>query len=258
LSAYGSLINRVKSFNEGIKQEHWAIEIGTPPKSNLAIKNGVEMLHARAPMLLPICLNNGYYTRRRIRHLITFASHFAPQVTIFFTDGRSVHNYLAWGSSREEAIRKARKQKKRLQNACIEAIDSVRSSGAFNVSFIDWADIYQRCAYKTQYASLQILFNTNNKFRADVSYETEHVLRTHTRVSDAALTIATRYPLEELAFLLSYKTMAGEFTGVASADTHFVYIYHQHWPLLENVVNGKYDPLTRTAFGFAIVNIVDI
>jgi tRNA-dependent cyclodipeptide synthase len=251
------LSNEIKLFNQSANKEGWSISLDSLAAGGVVFKRGLRILSNSGPMLVAVCLNNGYYTRERIRHLLEFAAHFSNQVTIFFTDGPAVHNYMAWGSDREEALRKARKQRNRLQNACIEATEHIKQRYAFEVSFIDWADIYRRRDYQHEYERLSQLFSLSSEFSTDLVRETEQALSSHEQVSDHAIEIASKYPLEELAFLLTYNKIAAEFAGSQSQRIDFAYLYHLRWPLLENLVDGKYDGFVRSNLGFVILRTTE-
>ena len=252
-SRLGAEINAFRQWSKG---QGWSTEIDSP-NEGVPFGKAIEVLLQRGPMLLAICLNNGYYTRSAIHRLLYFASEFSDQVTVFFTDGPSVHNYIALGHTKAEALRKARKQRNRLQNACNEAIALIKQRREFAVFFIDWNEIYRREDFKSEYEKLDLLYSTNDAFRSDLVFETREVLASHPSISEEGLRYAVGYPLEELAFLLTYNKIAAETAHSPLQALDFAYVYHLRWPLLEKLVQGKYDGILRSNLGFAIVRIVN-
>lgn len=255
-SQFFGLSNEINLLNQQAKHEHWSVSLGPWQDKRIIFERGLEVLCNSGPMLVAVCLNNGYYTRDRIKHLLEFASRFSDQVTIFFTDGPAVHNYIAWGSDRDSALRKARKQRNRLQNACLEAVERISHHNPFEVSFIDWTDVYRRSDYKQEYDYLRRLFSSSSEFSSDLIRETTQALNSQGPAREEAIEIASEYPLEELAFLLTYNKIAAELAGKRS-PVDFAYVYHLQWPLLENLVEGKYDGHVRSNLGFIILKITE-
>src|SRR5690348_6377961 len=83
---------------------------------------GNQMIRRGERMLLPICLNNGYYTREQVFNFLLFASQNSKEVSVFFTDGPARHNYLAIGKTDKEARRECHRHLSRLRNHCLAAI----------------------------------------------------------------------------------------------------------------------------------------
>lgn len=232
----------------------WRASLDSDVPDAAIFRTGLRVLCDRGPVLLAICLNNGYYKRSRIRRLIQATVALSPRVTIFFTDGPAKHNYLALGRSAQYATNQTRKQRNQLMNSCLEAITVIRETNPeVNVGFINWADIYSHMSYKSTYVYLMRLYEQCKRFYDEVRQSTRDVLMRDRRGEDeeAIVDVGVQYSIEELAFLLAYEHMVGEARGLASEE--FVYLYYLRWEILENLVNGAYDGVVRSSVGFAVL-----
>lgn len=234
---------------------NWTVRINDDVDDSDVFQTGMSVLRRRGHVLVAICLNNGYYKRSRIEKLLQVAASLSPEVTVFFTDGPAVHNYLALGRSESYALKQTRKQYHQLRNACDETI--ARLHGLASFRFIDWASVYARTDYRTTYSELLELYNTNHRFRHEVRQATQAVLARHqsNRDLEAAVDIGILYSLEELAFLSCYDAMALELVRPTSGDPQFAYIYHLRWDILERLANGVYDGIKRPNLGFIVLSI---
>lgn len=230
-------------------------------------RRGAAMLLRRERMLVPICLNNGYYTRERIRVVLERAVRSTSQVYVFFTDGPAVHNYLACGETLAGARRECRRHANRLRNHCAAALDLLNAgrdpSDRVHIGLLDWDDIYKSEAYRRNYEYLLVLYQRNNTFRRDTCETTRQVLerkldtqrlqRLQQIDMQQALKTAVHYSIEELAFLLAFEADA-LFSGAASACCRtsgpYLYVYYQRWPVFEKLVDGYYDGEERAGIGF--------
>jgi tRNA-dependent cyclodipeptide synthase len=236
---------------------------------------GNRMIIRRERMLLPICLNNGYYTREQVFKLLLFASQNSKQVSVFFTDGPARHNYRAIGKTEEEARRECHRHLNRLRNHCHAAIAKINAgneiSEHFLVTFIDWKSIYTSCLFQNEYHRLLTLYQQNECFREDVRRTTHEVLRKKVAVPlhelclqqfrmNSIVDIAVHYSLEELAFLMTYAKYGdfGAFTSAEKSDEAplkpFVYVYYQRWHVFERLAEGFYDRITHPEIGFYLID----
>lgn len=236
---------------------------------------GNQMIMRRERMLLPICLNNGYYTREQVSNLLHFASRNSKQVSIFFTDGPARHNYLAIGKTEKEARRECHRHLNRLRNHCHAAIAKVNAdselSTPFSVTFIDWKTIYTSSLFQNEYHRLLTLYQQNECFRDDVRLTTHEVLRKKVAVPfhelclqkfrmNSIVNIAVHYSLEELAFLMTYAKYEDfqAFTPAENSDgaplRPFVYVYYQRWHVFERLAEGFYDRITHPEIGFYLID----
>jgi len=232
------------------------------------------MIARREQMLIPICLNNGYYTRERVFNLLLFASRTSKQVSVFFTDGPAKHNYLAIGKTEREARRECHRHLNRLRNHCHAALARIngdrQTNELFEVSFVDWDSIYQARAFQREYRHLLRLYQADERFREDVRQTTHEVLRKKVAPLEklhlqqlsmnSVVEMAVHYSLEELAFLTTYGTCR-EFKAHELADEAnegqpkpFVYVYYQRWQVFERLVEGLYDGINRQEIGFYIID----
>ena len=248
-------------------------ECGLPP----VFRRGAEMLALRERMLIPICLNNGYYTREKVFQLLLFASRASRQVSIFFTDGPARHNYLAIGKTAKEAERECRRHLNRLRNHCVAAVDKInidrQTAAVFEVYFNDWNSIYGDSFYQLESRRLLRLYQRDDRFRSDVRRTTQEVLKKKVAVPadsfqsnelelESVVDRAIHYSLEELAFLLTYSKRLDHLEALKApynqmrngTRASFVYVYNQRWPVFENLVDGAYDGNEHREIGFHIVD----
>jgi len=218
-------------------------------------------------MLVPICLNNGYYTREQIRVLLEFAASATPQVSVFFTDGPAVHNYLACGETPAGARRECRRHANRLRNHFAAAMQSLNASrhesDGRNIELLEWDHIYESEAYRRCFEYLLTLYHRNDTFRRDTCETTRQVLERKLDTQrlqrlkqidvQQALKTAVHYSIEELAFLLAFQTDT-LFSRMPCASRpssgRYLYVYYQRWPVFEKLVDGYYDGEERGDIGF--------
>ena len=238
------------------EDDDWLVEINGGIVDSDIFRTGMRVLRKRGHILLAICLNNGYYKRRRIAKLIQVAASLSDQVTIFFTDGPAKHNYLALGQSERQAIKQTRKQYNQLKNACDEAILRVANDHT-KFTFINWNDVYSRDDYIATYNDLALLYNSNQQFKSDVRDATREVLRrTHSHSDiEAAVDVGIKYSLEELALLAMYEDIAAGLPSPAPRDSDFAYIYYMRWEILEKLVSGIYDGRQRNHIGCVVLHV---
>lgn len=235
---------------------------------------GNQMILRRERMLLPICLNNGYYTREQVFNLLLFASQNSKQVSVFFTDGPARHNYLAIGKTDKEARRECHRHLNRLRNHChaaIARINANETSDPFLVTFIDWESIYTSRSFQNEYHRLFSLYKQDECFREDIRRTTHEVLRKKVAVPlqqvclqqftmNSIVDTAIHYSLEELAFLMTYAKYRDleAFTSAEKSDeappAPFVYVYYQRWHVFERLAEGFYDRTTHPEIGFYLID----
>lgn len=237
--------------------DDWVVELDKDADNSGIFRVGRRVLQKRGHILVAICLNNGYYKRARIAKIIQVASGLSDEVTVFFTDGPAIHNYIALGRSEHYALKQVRKQRHQLKNACDAAISELDSAAA-RFSFVDWKEVYSRADYISTFSELTSLYDTNAKFQNDIRDATRSVLQRSRQQGDVerAVDIGIRYSLEELAFLLIYENIAAAKALPTSGDSDFAYIYHLRWEILEKLANGFYDHRMRNHVGFVVLSII--
>ncbi len=252
----------VEVFNETVQPEGWSMNVRLDLRGKI-FENGANYLETRKDLLLAMCLNNGYYKRENVYRMLKFGLAFSDRVQIFTTDGPARHNYRALGRPENEIIRDTRLARNRLRNQCVEGLkrinDELASDKQRLVSFLDWEDIYGDMSYKDSYATLKDLFGTNSDFRADVEKTSKKVLLNRMGIKrdiDAAVSTATEYVLEELAFILSYHSLNSKTKPIADhGQSSFNYIYYEPWSVFENLVNGTYNAQPKEGIGFVVAHI---
>ena len=95
---------------------------------------------------------------------------------------------------------------------------------------------------------IEALYSKNKLFQKYCDDTTKEVLNGKTKENidfEKAVKIGVKYLLEELAFVLASPLIFGV--------SKTAYIYHNRWPIYENLVNGKYDKKVRNDVGFFLV-----
>ena len=258
---------RLAELNAHWRMHGWQATIDESDHRSRVRQNGIEFLATSGRMVLPICLNNGYYNRATVHRLVTFAAGFSRSVSFFFTDGPSKHNYLAMGKSLKEAERKCHRHFNRLRNFCESGVEALQSGNdvSFDLDLHRWTKIYKRLDWKREHAYLRELYRSNEAFRADVRSATFLVLERRigkTEDLEQRTEIAIEYTLEELAFILIAPTRLAELENskagvgkIEKAEAQFSYIYYEPWPVMERLVDGYYDSIVRWNIGFCVLDI---
>lgn len=240
------LIQAVESANIVIESSGYRL-IHTDD-STLMCMQRVEELNNET-VLFPICLNNGYYNKEKISLMMRFLPSFTDKVIIFFTDGPAQNNYLALGKTQIEAEREARLQRNRLHNHCLEGLSEI---SGLTYSFDDWKETYDSNEYKRAFDEIRSLYSNNQEFSQEVLSGTDHVLKriaSHRGldVQNIDTEIAINYVLQELAYILSVPERY-------SLDK-ITYIYYDRWPVLEKLLDGRYDGSIRNNIAYLMLTL---
>ncbi len=220
-------------------------------------------------LVLPMCLNNGYYNRGNIAKLMIAASAISERVFVFFTDGPAIHNYLAYGKDETFARRESRKQFNRLRNCCEEALRTIPGEAKkFDFDSLRWEKIYQWTYWQEQRDYLAELLTESEEFNRDVRDTTKSVLSKRLGIEgkvdnlESRIDIAVMYTIEELAFLLAASRRIGEVEEnepalgqVTDEQAPFCYVYYEHWPVMERLIDGRYDGVSRETIGYLIMTL---
>ncbi len=231
---------------------------GTP-----VLETGLEYLDTQTDLLLAMCLNNGYYNRENIYRMIKFALNFSDRVQIFTTDGPAKHNYRALGKEQSKIPATTRLARNRLHNQCLDGLQRVNvelpQDKQRTVTFLEWDDIYKDEAYIESYKALKKLYESNPTFHSDINETSERVLMNRIGIErevEAVLSIGIEYVIEELAFILAYRTLSTSTKPVPDHGSNgFSYFYYEHWPVFEKLVNGTYENKPGEGIGFIIAKI---
>lgn len=220
--------------------------------SSLCMKRAYETVGRNTPILFPICLNNGYYNAEKINLMMRYLPRFSHRAIIFFTDGPARNNYLAIGKTDVEAEREARLQRNRLRNHCLVGLAEIDDT-TFSCEFDNWQDVYSDPHYLEAYNSIERLFQNSAEMKEAVVHDTLRVLARLTKsktITEEQINTASQYVLQELAYILS----ATRRWNVKQ----LVYIYYDHWNVLEKLLNGRYDSKIRNDIAYLMLTLVKL
>lgn len=224
-----------------------------------AYRRGEAYLRGNNPILLPICLNNGYYNKKRIAGLICIACAMSDDVRVFLTDGPSIHNYKAAGYSDKIARQKIKSQKNRLLNHCqrgINLFQRICGTQSSVISFYDWDSIYDSEDYSSARQHLTNLYSLNPSFSGNIREATIDVLSRRLGLSalkEECVDTGINYTLDELAFILSSRKIPAkqlESRNISVGGHRMIYVYHERWFVLEKLLGGFYDDIPRLDIGY--------
>lgn len=266
LQVQSRLADNLISLNHAVANFGWSAAIDAESHRSPVRTRGLRLLESGGTLVIPICLNNGYYKRETVHHLIRTAAALSNSISIFFTDGPSKHNYIAAGKSESSALRDCRRHFNRLRNFCVSGVDilptDLRSN--FDLDLHRWSRIYKRSDWQEEFRYLLNLYESRELFRDEVRSTTRQVLEKRMGCIDLEqrTDVAINYTLEELAFILIASRRTAELENsragrgkIEGASTPFAYIYYESWPVMERLVDGCYDGIVRENIGFCILDL---
>ncbi len=199
-------------------------------------KIGYNIINRKGPVLLGISPGNSYYKQPVICNLLQFVSQVFSKIIIQIPDRPYEYTLEARGYSVEKAQRIARLQGSRLKNLCLQAIATLELP-QLQFYVADWRHEVDTNPLVSQGISYIIdLYNSNAIFRQDIRAATHLVVQHQHNLSEegieAALDIGVKYLLEEFG-LIKVSPQLYNVEALAIA-------YHRHWPILEDLIDGKY------------------
>jgi len=259
------LEEKIENFNKDIRPEGWQMNVSFADET-LILKNGLKYIDDQSDLLLAMCLSNGYYNRENIYRMLKFALNFSKRVQIFTTDGPAKHNYEALGKAKAKIPAVTRLARNRLRNQCTDSLVRINASlppeEQRTITFMEWEDIYKDPAYIDSYKTLKDLYATSAEFHKDIDDTSQRVLLHRIGIDkdvQSVLSIGIEYVIEELAFILAYKSLGATSKPIPDHGARgFSYFYYEPWPVFEKLVNGDYDGRPKEGIGFIIAKIQDL
>jgi len=199
--------------------------------------------------LIWMSAGNSYFDEETIGKLLRFADKKFQRVIMLSPDKPAEHTFRALGYPDNKARRKAKLNANLLMNRAKRELKKLKNHDKF--SFVDWEDdIVDNSEYKKKYAEVDKLYKKNIEFRTDVRNITKEVIGdkfNEIKNMKNATDEAVLYLIEELSFVLASPFIYGA-EGAS-------YLYHQHWRIYENLIDGKYDGKRRETFSFILTGI---
>lgn len=187
---------------------------------------------------------NGFYNKENIDRSIEIAANSFDEVKILIPNTIYKYTLLAQEYSLEKATNKARIKGQHLLNKCKDGINKFS-----NVSELKWTAVENSKLYFPQLKKTVYTYKNNLSFQREARNNTQNVLIT--KLNDAnkleeAVNIGIKYLLYELpGFLILPELLEREKITIC---------YHNHWPLLQNYLNGKYGNEPNNTLEFKIIN----
>lgn len=182
-------------------------------------------------------LKNSYYNEKHVSELVEFWSDKATKFYPFIPATPSIHTYKALEESKPE--KKVRHDHTRLQKWVKNGFSLLekkrKAQTACQLSPLVWeTHIEQNLVFQTSLNDIRILYKTNQQFQRDVKETTSKVLvKKILKDPEASLEEGKEFLLKELAFLIV--------SPVILKEEAINYVYHQEWPILNNLLNGVYN-----------------
>ena len=213
-------------------------------------ETGYAVLEERGTAIVGMSPGNSYFKQKQIRELLQEVSHRFAHIKIMIADQPAIHTYRALGYSRIEAERKARLNGNQLQNYSHRSIEQITAENpAAHIELIEWKDkIDPHPAYQMGYLRVLDLYRNNATFRKDARDTTKKVIQPKLKPSielENAIDQGVQYLLQELGFIIAGPEMFGV--------PQLTYVYHDRWPVFENLVNGMYDDEVRNGVGSVVI-----
>ncbi len=210
-------------------------------------QTGYEVLKNKGLAIIWMSTGNSYFSPDNIQRIIEFCSERFSVIRILAPFEPAIHTYKSIGYEEKRASRKAKLNSNRLKNHTRKTIEKI-SNKKIDIKIIDWdADISSNEHYKKILKAIEKLYSENESFQKNADSTTEQVLKNKIKPGkDAQESVKTgvRYLFEELAFVLA--------SPLIFQVKQTAYIYHKRWPILENLVNGKYDKIRKNV-GFLLI-----
>ncbi|MES2225770.1 MAG: tRNA-dependent cyclodipeptide synthase [Patescibacteria group bacterium] len=258
-------IKRIDRFNQQVCSEGWRMAVDQNADA-VPSRLGLKYLYAGKDVLLAMCLNNGYYHRENIYRMLRFALTFSNRMQIFTTDGPAKHNYEALGKVKSKIPAITRLARNRLRNQCMDALGRINAElpqdEQRSITFMEWEHIYADQAYVDSYKYLKDLYSMSTEFRTDINDTSEQVLLNRIGIEKevkAVLSIGIEYVIEELAFILAYRSLGPASKPIRDhGHEGFSYLYYEPWPVFEKLIRGEYDGMAKEGIGFVVAKIEEI
>jgi cyclo(L-tyrosyl-L-tyrosyl) synthase len=212
-----------------------------------AYEKGYEILNSRGIALVPLCPGNGHFNYNNIKDLLKTSITAFEKIIIFIPDKPTEYTYHAMGYPDNRAKFKARKQGNNLRNnanKCLNENTNLKKPLFLNLE----KEISSNTHFKEELKKIQLLFNSNEKFRDTVSKETEKVIKLRLKPGQKlteGISKGVPYVLEELAWL----SVCHKILNVPQ----IVYVYHNCW-FLDKFIEGEYDEIPKNHLGFLVIN----
>ncbi len=208
-------------------------------------KVGKEALEEKEGALIGLSIRNSYFKDENIHALISWANNNFKHVAIMCPDVPAIHTLMSLGYPENKARQKAMLACNNLQNKC----ERIAKELGVPIRFIRWNDIENDQRYISIYDALKDLHKNDAEFHRDARETTKEVIDHHRTALpiEEAIDIGIEFFLKEMAFILN----AADILGIPKT----AYLYHKEMPVLENLLNGKYQFTPPANTGYVICEL---
>lgn len=214
---------------------------------------GQRVLEHDGMALVGVSPQNSYFNDRTIETLLSVTPAYFKKVKVWFPYEICTITYQALGHDPKGVLKQLRRYANRPRNKCIREVQQVQENSrwydredgsAIAIELINWnAQVSHQPVFIEHLKQINALYSMNAAFRKEArhtEYEFFADKMFDPRYSNLVQGIdhietvidnGVEYTLQQLAFLLSCAELFGE---------TFAYLYHERWPILENLVEGAY------------------
>lgn len=224
-------------------------------QDNPVMVRGVEILMSGGRLLMPLCLNNPYWSDQRVGMLVLAHLALGETTSVLVADGPAAHNYTALGYDDETIRSRVSEGARRLFSRVDKATGSLSMEERGRLIPWRWDSIITHEAWRLAREEICKLFDNNDDFRQDVLALSKSVLSkqyaggTRNFSSDSSIRLAANYALDEIAAFGA----SADILGVSKTCL----LYHKRWPVYEKWANGIYNGVKAEKVGFLLLHVED-
>jgi len=231
---------------------------------------GQRVLENDGMALIGVSPQNSYFNDQNIQHLLFGVPAYFKKIKVWFPYEISAITYKALGYDPKGVMKQLRRYANRPRNKCIRDIQYVQKNllwyerhdgSTISIEMINWNEqVASRPVFIEYLKKIKVLYSKDSQFRKDAR-DTEYEFfgdkifdpRYSNLVEgvdnlETVIDNGVEYTLQQLAFLLSFPQLFGE---------AFAYIYHDRWPILENLIEGRYGNMdSKDDIGYLITLVI--
>ena len=231
---------------------------------------GQRVLENDGMALVGVSPQNSYFNDHNIETLLSVTPAYFKTVKVWFPYEICTITYKALGHDPKGVLKQLRRYANRPRNKCIRDVQQVQENiiqyerddgSTIEIELINWNEqVSNKPIFIEHLKQVNALYSVYTEFRKDARH-TEYEFfadkifdpRYSNLVQgidhiETVIDNGVEYTLQQIAFLLSFPELFGE---------AFAYIYHERWPILENLVEGKYGNVDgKDAIGYLLTKLI--
>jgi cyclo(L-tyrosyl-L-tyrosyl) synthase len=195
--------------------------------------------------LIGVSLFNSYYSTPRLIALIDWAARTFEQSHVAIFDVPHAYTLAAQRGHAEGAVRRARKEGKKLRNKVTRIIAEVAPDSGDRLHLLAWDDLMRNDEYLTLRVEVELAFCTDPVFRDACLAMAGTLLDGDDARSAAAAMLGVRYLLDELPLFIDSSRIVGSESSV--------FLYHQAPALFRDLFANRFSLRPADRQGFTIL-----